>query len=41
MRDYLITIVTATLAAWLLQYGGPPARATAPVPGPSPVGAPQ
>ncbi|WEK43496.1 MAG: hypothetical protein P0Y64_01265 [Candidatus Sphingomonas colombiensis] len=25
MRDYLITIITATLAAWLLQQGAPPA----------------
>lgn len=24
MRDYLITIATATLAAWVLQYGVPP-----------------
>lgn len=24
MRDYLITIATATLAAWLLQHGAPP-----------------
>lgn len=34
MRDYLITITTATLAAWLLQYGAPPACA-APVPPPA------
>jgi hypothetical protein len=31
MRDYLITITTATLAAWLLQYGAPPACAQPPV----------
>ncbi|WP_298668840.1 hypothetical protein [uncultured Sphingomonas sp.] len=35
MRDYLITIITATAAAWLLQHTAPPspvvaARATAP-----------
>lgn len=29
MRDYLITIVTATLAAWLLQYGAPPSCSAA------------
>ena len=29
MRDYLITIITATAAAWLLQYGAPPAPAAA------------
>jgi len=27
MRDYVITIATATLAALLLQYGAPPACA--------------
>jgi hypothetical protein len=27
MRDYVITIATATLAAWLLQAGAPPACA--------------
>ncbi|ONF95857.1 hypothetical protein SPHI_20590 [Sphingomonas jeddahensis] len=27
MRDYLVTITTATLAAWLLQAGAPPACA--------------
>ena len=27
MREYLITIATATLAAWLLQQGAPPACA--------------
>jgi hypothetical protein len=25
MREYVITIATATLAAWLLQLGAPPA----------------
>jgi hypothetical protein len=35
MRDYLITIATATLAAWLLQYGGPPAHANGMVPVPA------
>lgn len=29
MRDYVITLATATLAAWLLQYGAPPASAGA------------
>lgn len=29
MRDYLITIATATLAAMLLQFGSPPACAVA------------
>jgi hypothetical protein len=35
MRDYLVTIATATLAAWLLQYGGPPACANGLVPVPA------
>ncbi|WP_265268870.1 MULTISPECIES: hypothetical protein [Sphingomonas] len=35
MRDYLITIITATAAAWILQYSVPPAPAT-----PSPMATP-
>jgi len=35
MRDYLITIITATAAAWVLQYSVPPAPAT-----PSPTATP-
>ncbi|WP_293869850.1 hypothetical protein [Sphingomonas sp. 67-36] len=29
MRDYLITIITATAAAWLLQHSAPPTPAAA------------
>lgn len=32
MRDYLITISTATLAAWLLQPGTPPTDVPAAAP---------